>query len=84
MPQIIRYIILSYPLTLLTNVTRLLFPPKPSMRWSKSMLLWMTQFFNLVPHAFAVHAHAVWMDMGSPEPQFSNAWDIYLHICDVL
>jgi hypothetical protein len=48
------------------------------------MLLWMTQFFDLVPHAFAVRAHAVWTDMGSPEPQFSNVWDIYLHICDVL
>jgi hypothetical protein len=40
--------------------------------------------FDLVPHAFAVRAHAVWMDMGSPEPQFSNAWDIYLHIRDAL
>jgi hypothetical protein len=40
--------------------------------------------FDLVPHAFAVHANAVWADMGSPEPQFSNAWDIYLHLRDAL
>ena len=40
--------------------------------------------FDLVPYAFAVCANAVWTDMGSPEPQFSNAWDIYLQICDVL
>ena len=40
--------------------------------------------FDLVPYAFAVHANAVWTDMGSPEPQFSNAWDIYLRIRDAL
>ena len=40
--------------------------------------------FNLVPPVFAVHAHAIWTDMGSLEPQFSNAWDIYLRIRDAL
>ncbi|KAH8999865.1 hypothetical protein EDB86DRAFT_3075541 [Lactarius hatsudake] len=40
--------------------------------------------FKLVPHAFAVHANAVWMAMGSPQPQFNNAWEIYLHIRDAL
>ena len=40
--------------------------------------------FDLVPYTFAVHANAVWTDMGSPEPQFSNAWDIYLRIRDAL
>ena len=39
---------------------------------------------DLVPYAFAVRANAVWTDMGSPEPQFSNAWEIYLHIRDQL
>lgn len=40
--------------------------------------------FDLVPHAFAVHANAVWTDMGSPEPEFRNVWEIYLHIRDAL
>ncbi|KAI9429058.1 hypothetical protein H4582DRAFT_1827992 [Lactarius indigo] len=40
--------------------------------------------FDLVPYAFAVRANAVWTDMGSPEPQFDNAWEIYLHIRDAL
>ncbi|KAH9011327.1 hypothetical protein EDB84DRAFT_1279188 [Lactarius hengduanensis] len=40
--------------------------------------------FDLVPHAFAVRANAVWTDMGSPEPQFDNAWEIYLLIRDAL
>ncbi|KAI9447090.1 hypothetical protein BJY52DRAFT_1206604 [Lactarius psammicola] len=40
--------------------------------------------FDLVPHPFAVRANAVWTDMGSPEPQFHNAWEIYLHIRDAL
>ncbi|KAH8982770.1 hypothetical protein EDB86DRAFT_3085880 [Lactarius hatsudake] len=40
--------------------------------------------FKLVPHAFAVHANAVWMAMGSPQLQFNNAWEIYLHIRDAL
>jgi hypothetical protein len=40
--------------------------------------------FDLVPHAFAVRANAIWTDMGSPEPQFSNVWDIYLRIHDSL
>lgn len=40
--------------------------------------------FDLVPHAFAVHANAIWMEMGSPEPEFHNAWEIYVHIRDAL
>ena len=40
--------------------------------------------FDLVPYTFGVRANAVWADMGSPEPQFSNAWDVYLHIRDAL
>ncbi|KAF8256598.1 hypothetical protein EI94DRAFT_1710840 [Lactarius quietus] len=40
--------------------------------------------FDLVPHAFAMCANAIWTEMGSPEPQFSNAWDIYLCIHDSL
>ncbi|KAI9434815.1 hypothetical protein H4582DRAFT_1818292, partial [Lactarius indigo] len=40
--------------------------------------------FDLVPNAFAVRANAVWTDMGSPEPQFDNAWEIYLHIRNAL
>jgi hypothetical protein len=40
--------------------------------------------FDLVPRAFAVCANAIWVDMGSPEPKFENAWEIYLHICDAL
>ncbi|KAI9454642.1 hypothetical protein BJY52DRAFT_1205187 [Lactarius psammicola] len=40
--------------------------------------------FELVPCEFAVHANAVWTAMGSPQPQFHNAWEIYLHICDAL
>ncbi|KAH9019451.1 hypothetical protein EDB85DRAFT_2153732 [Lactarius pseudohatsudake] len=40
--------------------------------------------FELVPHAFAIHANAVWTAMGSPQPQFNNAWEIYLNIRDAL
>lgn len=40
--------------------------------------------FDLVPYAFAVRANAIWVDMGSPEPRFENAWEIYLHIRDAL
>jgi hypothetical protein len=40
--------------------------------------------FDLVPFAFAVHANAVWTAMGSPQPQFDNAWEIYLRMCDAL
>ncbi|KAI9437089.1 hypothetical protein BJY52DRAFT_1130177, partial [Lactarius psammicola] len=40
--------------------------------------------FELVPCEFAVHANAVWTAMGSPQPQFHNAWEIYLHIRDAL
>ncbi|KAH8980140.1 hypothetical protein EDB92DRAFT_1820653 [Lactarius akahatsu] len=40
--------------------------------------------FDLVPHAFAIHANAVWTAMGSPQPQFDNVWEIYLNICDAL
>ncbi|KAI9459395.1 hypothetical protein BJY52DRAFT_1223027 [Lactarius psammicola] len=40
--------------------------------------------FELVPHVFAVHANTVWTAMGSPQPQFHNAWEIYLHIRDAL
>jgi len=40
--------------------------------------------FDLVPLPFAVRAHAIWAEMGSPEPQFCNAWEIYLHIRDAL
>ena len=38
----------------------------------------------LVPDAFAVHANAIWTAMGSPEPHFHNAWEIYLQIRDTL
>ena len=31
-----------------------------------------------------MRANAIWSDMGSPEPQFQNAWEIYLHIRDAL
>ncbi|KAF8262051.1 hypothetical protein EI94DRAFT_1773282 [Lactarius quietus] len=40
--------------------------------------------FDLVPHTFAVHANAIWTDMRSPEPEFRNVWEIYLHIRDAL
>ncbi|KAH8979166.1 hypothetical protein EDB92DRAFT_1937397 [Lactarius akahatsu] len=40
--------------------------------------------FDLVPHAFAIHANAVWTAMGSPQLQFDNAWEIYLNIRDAL
>jgi hypothetical protein len=40
--------------------------------------------FDLVPRAFAVHANAVWVEMGCPEPRFENVWEIYLHIRDAL
>jgi hypothetical protein len=68
--QITRYILLSYyPLTSLTkqwldhHSLQKYAPPEDPV-------------FDLVPHAFAMCAIAVWTDMGSPEPQFSNAWDI--------
>ena len=40
--------------------------------------------FDLVPYAFAVHANAVWTAMGSPQPQYDNAWEIYLRMRDAL
>jgi hypothetical protein len=40
--------------------------------------------FDLVPYEFAVHTNAVWTAMGSPQPQFDNAWEIYLRMHDAL
>ncbi|KAH9014255.1 hypothetical protein EDB84DRAFT_1590323 [Lactarius hengduanensis] len=40
--------------------------------------------FELVPPEFAVHANAVWTTLGCPQPQFDNAWGIYLQIRDAL
>ena len=36
--------------------------------------------FDLVPYEFALQANAVWTAMGSPQPSFDNAWEIYLHM----
>ena len=33
--------------------------------------------FKLVPDAFAIRAHAIWSNMGCPEPDFDTVWDIY-------
>jgi hypothetical protein len=38
----------------------------------------------LVPNAFAVHASTIWTAMGSPMPNFHNAWAIYMEIRDTL
>ncbi|KAF8259282.1 hypothetical protein EI94DRAFT_1773974 [Lactarius quietus] len=40
--------------------------------------------FELVPRAFAEQANVVWTAMGSPQLKFDNAWEIYLHMRDVL
>ncbi|KAH9035212.1 hypothetical protein EDB85DRAFT_1889437 [Lactarius pseudohatsudake] len=40
--------------------------------------------FELVPPEFAVHANTVWTTLGCPQPQFDNAWGIYLQIRDAL
>ncbi|KAH9009812.1 hypothetical protein EDB84DRAFT_1545636 [Lactarius hengduanensis] len=36
--------------------------------------------FKLVPDAFAVHANTIWTAMDSPQPDFHNAWAIYVQI----
>jgi hypothetical protein len=38
----------------------------------------------LVPNAFAVHANTIWTAMGSPMPNFHNAWAIYTEIRDTM
>lgn len=40
--------------------------------------------FDLVPYEFALQANAVWTAMGSPQPKFDNAWEIYLRMRDAL
>lgn len=40
--------------------------------------------FELVPSAFAQQANTVWTALGSPQPKFDNAWEIYLCMRDAL